>query len=204
MQLDYALSQDDPMEWPRALTMLTPVTDRAVHLVHQLLTLARTEAIGGVGENFVALDLSLIVGDVAAPLMPKAIAREIDLGLELEAARMEGDALLLGELITNLIDNALTYSPPRSRVTVRTFTAATACVLVVEDEGPGINEDERGKVMQRFYRVSGSAGNGCGLGLALVQEIAQLHDGQVTLSESERGTGTVVQVAFHRAHPTRF
>jgi len=127
--------------------MLTPVTDRAVHLVHQLLTLARTEGSAGVAKNFAATDLALIVGDVAAPLMPKAIARDIDLGLELETAPIYGDALLLGELITNLIDNAITCGPPCSRVTVRTSTLRAGCLLEVEDEGPGISEAERSKVM---------------------------------------------------------
>jgi two-component system sensor histidine kinase TctE len=203
MQLDYALRQENPQEWRRALTMLTPVTERAVRLVHQLLTLARTEGNIGVAANFAATDLREIVGDVAAPLMPKAILREIDLGLELDRAPVHGDALLLGELITNLVDNAITYSPPSSRVTVRTFTMGATSFLEVEDEGPGISEEERGKVMERFYRPAGSAGEGCGLGLAIVEEIAELHGGKITIAEPGRGAGTLVQVTFYDRQTAR-
>jgi len=87
--------------------------------------------------------------------------------------------------------------PPCSRVTVRTSTLRAGCLLEVEDEGPGISEAERSKVMERFYRPAGSAGDGCGLGLAIVQEIAQLHGGHIDiLGTPDRTTGTLLRVSF--------
>jgi two-component system sensor histidine kinase TctE len=196
MQVEYALRQENPQEWRRALGMLTPVTERTVHLVHQLLTLARTEANAGGAASMAAVDLSSIVQEAAGHCMPKAIDRDIDLGLELTRSPVVGDALLLGELVTNLIDNALTYSAHGSHVTVRAANFDGHSVLEVEDEGPGIAQSERTRIFERFYRTIGSAGEGCGLGLAIVQEIAQLHQAQVAISNPDGHSGTVVIVTF--------
>ena len=128
--------------------------------------------------------------------MPRAIAKEIDLGLELSAAPVNGDALLIGELLSNLLDNAITYTPSGGRVTIRSRSDGAFAVLEVEDEGIGIPVEEREKVFRRFYRVEGSPGEGCGLGLAIVHEIAHLHGGTVEIRMPEAGRGTLVIVRF--------
>ena len=128
--------------------------------------------------------------------MPKAITRDIDLGLELMPARVFGDALLLGELVANLLDNALTYGEHGSRVTVRSMCCNGCSVLEMEDEGPGIRTVERQKIFGRFYRTIGSPGDGCGLGLAIVQEIAQLHHARVEINDARGHRGTLVVVSF--------
>ncbi|HWM29496.1 MAG TPA: ATP-binding protein, partial [Woeseiaceae bacterium] len=196
VQVEYALRQENPQEWRRALGMLTPVTERTVRLVNQLLTLARTEGNPAVAGNFERTDLASVIMDVAGHCMPKAIERDIDLGLELTPTYVHGDALLLGELISNLIDNAITYSSPASRVTVRAAPHDDKSELQVEDEGQGITASERTKVFQRFYRPADSVGEGCGLGLAIVQEIAQLHDAQIEIRTPKSGKGTLVIVRF--------
>jgi len=196
MQVEYALRQDNPQEWRRALGMLTPVTERTVRLVNQLLTLARTEGNPAIAGNFAPTDLASVIMDVAGHCMPKAIERDIDLGLELTSTMVQGDALLLGELVTNLIDNAITYSPPGTRVTVRAAQQGDGSVLEVEDEGQGILADEQGKVFERFYRPVDSPGEGCGLGLAIVQEIAHLHEAGVEILETQSGRGTLILVSF--------
>ena len=196
MQIEYALRQEKPEEWRRALTTLMPLTERTVHLAHQLLTLARTEANSVRGGTRSTTDLAAIVQDAAAPCMPKAIEREIDLGLELRPTLIVGDPFLLGELVTNLIDNAVTYGFHGSRVTVRVACREGASVLEVEDEGPGIEETERDKIFQRFYRTVGSAGDGCGLGLAIVREIAQLHHAHVGVGHAPSRHGSIFTVTF--------
>jgi two-component system, OmpR family, sensor histidine kinase TctE len=196
MQIEYALSSDDPEEWRRALRTIAPVTDRAIHLVHQLLTLANTEGGSGVAGAMRALDLREVIEEVAAEWMPKAIAKDIDLGLELTPAPVHGQRFLLAELLSNLLDNALTYSPPGARVTVRAARTGAATLLEVEDTGPGIPEAERSRVFGRFYRLAGAPGEGCGLGLAIVAEIAQLHEARVDIRTPAAGEGTLVVVSF--------
>jgi len=196
VQVEYALRQENPQEWRRALGMLTPVTERTVRLVNQLLTLARTEGNPTIAANFERTDLASVIMDVAGHCMPKAIERDIDLGLELTPTYVHGDALLLGELVSNLIDNAITYSSPASRVTVRAAPYDDMSELQVEDEGQGITASERTKVFERFYRPADSVGEGCGLGLAIVQEIAQLHDAQIDICAPRSGKGTLVTVTF--------
>jgi len=101
-------------------------------------------------------------------------------------------------LVTNLIDNALTYGTRGTRVTVRTKARASQCMIEVEDEGPGIDITERTRVFQRFYRTIGAAGEGCGLGLAIVQEIAELHQAQVSIHNVRGRSGTLFIVLFPR------
>ncbi|HEX2831266.1 MAG TPA: sensor histidine kinase N-terminal domain-containing protein [Burkholderiales bacterium] len=196
IQLEYALQQSDPQEWRRTLAMLMPATARTVHLAHQLLTLARTEANPGRARSMNEVDVADVVKNAASQCMPKAIERDIDLGLELGPCSIVGDAAQLHDLALNLIDNALSYTPRGASVTVRTATRGDARVLEVEDEGPGIPEAERARIFQRFYRIVGSEGDGCGLGLAIVQEIAQAHHGRVSVGDRASGPGSVFTVEF--------
>ena len=110
---------------------------------------------------------------------------------------MRGIAWLLGELVANLLDNAVRYTPQGGVVTVRTGTAATGgAFLEVEDDGPGIPSAERPLVLQRFHRVPGTAGEGSGLGLAIVADIVALHGARFELAEGAGGRGTRARVEF--------
>jgi two-component system sensor histidine kinase TctE len=197
MQVEYGLRQDNPLEWRRTLETLGSVTERTVHLANQLLTLAKTEA--GQVASMRRLDLRSVAEQVVEQWMPRAIAKDIDLGLGLEPAPLQGDAFLIGELLSNLVDNAISYTPAGGSVTVRSRIQGSATILEVEDNGVGIPEEEREKVFTRFYRVAGSPGEGCGLGLAIVQEIAYLHQGRVTISSPSGGRSTLVVVRFPAA-----
>jgi two-component system, OmpR family, sensor histidine kinase TctE len=199
MQIEYGLQRNDPREWQRALQRLEATTARTVHLIHQLLTLAKAEVGASQQESMRQLDLRFVAEEVAEQWMPKAIAKEIDLGFELNGAPVRGDAFLLGELLSNLVDNAISYTPHGGRVTVRSRVRGNATVLEVEDDGTGIPEDEREKVFRRFHRVTGSPGEGCGLGLAIVQEIAYLHQGTVSIQSAAGGRGTLVTVNLPKA-----
>ena len=145
-------------------------------LVSQLLSLARNEPATLSKVSFAALDLSRLAFDVTMEWVPHAYRKHIDLGFEAapKPAMIDGDALLLTELINNLLDNAIRYSHDGGRVTVRVTVDPPR--VAVSDDGPVIPIDERQRVFERFHRLLGAHADGSGLGLAIVREIAQLHD----------------------------
>lgn len=202
MQVEYALRQSDPAEWLRALQSLEPATERTVRLANQLLTLAKAEVGTHQLDSMRLLDLRDVVEEVVGQWLPRAIAGGTDLGLELQRATIYGDALLVGELLSNLVDNALRYTPGGGRVTVRLAVHGGEAVLEVEDDGVGIPEADREKVLRRFHRVDGTPGEGCGLGLAIVQEISLLHGGRVEIRAAAGGRGTRVIVCLPVAEDT--
>ena len=199
MQTDLALLETDPEQLHESLQRIADSTDRAAHLINQLLSLARAEASFEKLYAVEQVDLEAIVRAVAQELFPHALAKGIDLGVEGSGRPLpiEGNPVLLREMIKNLLDNAIKYTPPGGRVTART-RAAGAMVLEVEDSGVGIPESDRELVFERFYRVLGSGVDGSGLGLPIVREIAELHRASVTLNPHPGGPGTIAQVIFPR------
>jgi two-component system sensor histidine kinase TctE len=167
--------------------------------VSQLLSLARLEPRSGRPLQVEQLDLNELAPDTTARWVPPALARGIDLGFEGSAnsAKILGDRLLLEELLGNLLDNAVRYTPSRGEATVRVQRASTGAVLSVEDNGPGIPEDERGQVVERFRRGSTALQTtGSGLGLAIVREIAVTHGAEMRVDSGTNGRGTRVSVFF--------
>ena len=199
MQTDLALLETDPVQLRESLQRIADSTDRAGHLITQLLSLARAEASFEKLYAVEQVDLEVIVRDVALELFPRARAKGIDLGIEPcgHPLLIEGNPVLLREMIKNLIDNAIKYTPDRGRVTARTRVAG-AIVFEVEDTGIGIPEADRERVFERFYRVLGSGVDGSGLGLPIVREIAELHRATVTLNPNPSGQGSLAQVLFPR------
>ncbi|WP_372656842.1 sensor histidine kinase [Hydrogenophaga sp.] len=174
------LAQQETSDPPLKLRLNKVLTgaERSAHLVHQLLTLARSES----QVRLQQLDLASLARDVAREWTPRAISAGIDLGFEGEEHLViDGDELQLREAMANLIDNALRYTERGCTLTVRVWGAAQAAHLVVEDNGPGLSPDELTHVFQRFWRASTRPG-GCGLGLAIVQEIAHRHGGQARVT----------------------
>jgi two-component system sensor histidine kinase TctE len=203
MQTELALQESDPEQLRRSLTHIAESADRASHLINQLLSLARAEASFEKVYAVEPVDLETIVREVAQELFPRALAKGIDFGVEYSghALRVDGNAVLLREMIKNLIDNAIKYTPRGGSVTART-RAAGAIIFEVEDSGVGIPESDRELVFERFYRVLGSGEDGSGLGLPIVREIADLHSATVTLNPNPAGQGTIAQVVFPRGHST--
>jgi two-component system OmpR family sensor kinase len=187
-----------------AVSRVTAGIERATRLVEQLLVLARQE--GGVEEvKLEPVNLSELVKRVLGDMNGLAQARQIDLGLhhadEVVVVAGQQDALLI--LLRNLVDNAIKYTPAGGTVdvTLQRSVAATKnakprVLLSVEDSGPGIPPDERERVFSRFYRVPGSPAGGSGLGMAIVQSIAERHGGVLALDQSERLGGLKVSVDF--------
>jgi len=183
------------------LRQLHTATEQTTRLINQLLSLARAEP--GT-ERILAtepLDLNKLVREATTEWVPRALARDIDLGFDSPQGRamIEGDAFLLREMLNNLLDNAIRYTQPGGQVTVRIALAADKITLSVEDNGPGIPESDQERVFERFYRVLGTGVEGCGLGLAIVREIAQSHAAQTALERGANGKGTIIKVTFPAA-----
>jgi two-component system sensor histidine kinase TctE len=147
------------------------------------------------------LDLNMVVRDAAAEWVPRALSRNIDLGFDslLQSAMVAGNIFLLREMLNNLLDNAVRYTQPGGHVTVRVEPDNGRISLTVEDNGPGIQENDRERVFERFYRVLGSGVDGCGLGLAIVRETAIGHNAEIALNPGMDGTGTIIKVSFPKA-----
>ena len=193
---ELARRQPSTPELKSLLDMIAGETERTSHLVNQLLTLARAEP--GEATSGQPVNLHELIGRDVRNWVRRALEKNIDLGFELEDAWTLGEPLLLRELVSNLLDNALAYTPVGGRVTVRTRGADRESVLEVEDNGPGIPKTEREKVFERFYRVSSIGGEGCGLGLSIVAEIVERHNGRIDLTEPPGGRGTLAQLVFPR------
>ncbi len=192
VQLERALRERDPELHEQALQQIVESVERSARLSNQLLLLARAEP--GVACQFAPIDLRQLAFETGSRWVPRALQAGRDFGFAgaETPVLVEGDGLLLGELINNLLDNALRYGGPL--ITLRVDAGAEPA-LAVEDNGRGIPVQERDKVFERFHRVPGSGGDGSGLGLAIVREIAQSHGAKVIL-DSPEGGGTRVLLRF--------
>ena len=175
---------------------LGAAVDRAIHLVEQLLTLARSEPREDAGE-WSRIPLEQATADGIADANALAVARRIDLGLEAEPAAVQGDRDALRVLVRNLVDNAVRYTPEGGQVRVSTHQQASGATLEVADTGPGIPPSDRERAFDRFYRRSNAPEGGSGLGLAIVKAIADRHGAQIRLDDAPGG-GLKVTVAFPR------
>jgi two-component system sensor histidine kinase TctE len=200
-QTELALRESQPGNVHDILRQLLTATEQSTRLVNQLLSLARAEPGARREHPIERLDLARLARDTTTEWVPRALARHIDLGYDSEGgtAWIEGDSFLVRDMLGNLLDNAIRYTQHGGQVTVRVTEGMDAVVLTVEDNGPGIPEQERERVFERFYRVLGTGTEGCGLGLAIVREIALSHRAKVTLAAGAGGQGTVARVAFPRA-----
>lgn len=177
------------------LVRIEESVERIAHLVTQLLIYAQTEPAAAANQIFQPVALHELAESSASTFIDRALAKNIDLGFEIEPATTTGIAWMLREALGNLIDNALRYCPAGSTVTVRSGTHSGHPYLAVEDNGPGIPPEERTQIFERFYRIPGAINGGCGLGLSIVQEIVQLHAATIHISES-MGGGLTATLSF--------
>ena len=197
---ELALRQPSTVELRSLLEMIASETERSSHLVNQLLTLAMAEPEGLANPRHTPINLREIAGRAVQGWVPRAMARNIDMGFELQDAWAYGDPLLMRELLANLLDNALAYTPAGGTVTVRTEERQGHAFMEVEDNGPGIPESERERVFERFYRLKGTPGDGCGLGLAIVSEITDRHGGSVRINTPASGRGSLIRIELVSLH----
>jgi two-component system sensor histidine kinase QseC len=193
-QVAQGAGSDDAARTP-ALAATLAGCDRATRLVEQLLTLARLESTDSGPRETV--DLAAVAGEVLAELAPAAMARGQSLELEAEGSwPARGSATLLGVLLRNLADNALRYGGDSVRVVVTLTREAGGVVLRVEDSGPGLSDEQRSHLSERFFRVLGTAAPGSGLGWSIVRRIAAVHEAQVVTARSDALGGLAVRVSF--------
>jgi two-component system sensor histidine kinase TctE len=187
-------------ELSNAVAQLDNGLNRITHLVSRLLALSKAEPNAAANIKPQNFDLNLVAAEATSDLVGEAIDKNVDLAFE-GAERpliLSGDPSSVRELVMNLVDNAVRYTPAGGHVTVRVQNQnGQGVVLAVEDDGPGIAEVERERVFERFYRVLGVGGPGSGLGLAIVREIAKSHGARVCLDAGAHG-GTVVKVEFSK------
>lgn len=200
-QAQFAMRESDPEALHHALRQIAMGVDRAGRLVNQLLTLARTEG-SEAALSQQPLDLVVLAREMVEDWVMVALSRNIDLGFEApKNAMVLGNAFLLRELVKNLLDNALRYTPSGGHVTCRILSGPNQVLLEIEDDGIGISEEQAELVFERFYRVDDAATEGSGLGLAIVQEIAQQHGAHAALRPNPKGKGAVARVPFPAWYP---
>ncbi|NNM79562.1 MAG: sensor histidine kinase [Gallionella sp.] len=199
---ELALLEPHPQSLHATLQRLQHSASRAAKLANQLLTIARADSSVQKQPDFGPLDLKDIASWAANEWSHLAFVAGVDLGFELQTAPVNGQSLLLQELLSNLIHNSIEHAGKGAQVTIRTYIGNNAPILEVEDDGPGIMEEERQKVLQRFFRGSQAKGSGSGLGLAIVKEIARTHSAKVSLNTPDSGRGLLVRVTFNASRGT--
>ena len=199
LQIGQLRRSADASERDAALDALAAGVERATRLVEQLLTLARSEP-GAHQAAQETIDLGELVRQALADTVPFAASRGTELELDAQdGVLLPGDRVALTALARNLVDNAVRYSPPGSRVQVGVAVEDGSALLRVDDAGPGIPAAERERVFDRFYRREadgdGEAAQGTGLGLAIVKTVATRYGARVLLADSPLG-GLRVEVRF--------
>ena len=199
-QSELALRSNEPQQKQHAIEYIHTSTEHGIRLVNQLLALARNEPGGQNADNFTALNLTKLAQEGTLHWLPMAQEKNIDLGYEGASATVtvQGDANSLLEMLNNLIDNAIRYTPPGGLITVGVSTTPHGAELSVEDNGSGIEPQHRERVFERFYRILGSGQSGSGLGLAIVAEVAKRHGAELKLESGSGDTGTRISIFFPR------
>jgi two-component system sensor histidine kinase TctE len=195
-QLDLLAAEEAAQPIKSRLLTLQAGIRQLAHAANQLLTLARADPAANVATKNQLVDLQAIVGEVVAKFFDRALQTNIDLGVDARPASVHADPSLLDDLLSNLVDNALKYTPAGGSVTASVGTQNGRSFLAVEDTGPGIPEADRQRVRQRFYRLPNSPGHGSGLGLAIVEEVAHLYGASVSIGAGAKDTGTRIVVLF--------
>lgn len=194
---DLAQLAVEPQQMRIQLSQVSRSADRVARLANQLLALARSDPQVQRPEELSSCDLAEISTDLIEDASRRAHLANIDLGFELSPAPLHGHPLLLRELLANLVDNALRYTPNGGCVTVRCGQAEGHAWLEVEDNGPGIPVALRESVLGRFVRLHGTQVEGSGLGLAIVKEICETHHAALRLLDAGSSpSGLRVRVDF--------
>ena len=192
-QVGFALREPDPTQQREALAAIKTQLDETVRQTNQMLALARSDSADIVSEP---VDLDELAQAVARQWWPEARAAGIDLGLEAacNGVRVTAQAALLKEALSNLLHNAIRYTPRGGRVTVKVRAAGPRAWIEVVDNGPGIPPDELARAGERFFRGSNAQQPGTGLGLAIVKSVAERLDGTLHLATGPEGTGLSVTI----------
>ena len=195
LNLELLLRRDLTADVRTEIEAMHSATTRVTRLANQLLVLAKAEVPADLARPKQSVNLRTLAAAAVQEWVPPAIAREVDLGFDLADACVAGDAVLLTEALNNLIDNALRYTPAGGTATVRCGVRSAEPYFSVEDSGSGIPEWARERVFERFFRLQGTPGEGAGLGLAIVRDVAEQHGARVAV-EGLSSSGTRVTLTF--------
>ena len=197
-QAELALREKDSTKIFHALNQINQASGNLSHLVNQLLSLAKAEPEGAAMVLMESVDLRQLAQETSSDWVSVALQKNIDLGFEasVASALILANTVLLRELMNNLIDNAIRYTPTGGNITVGVKQVASSFILYVQDSGIGISSDNQSLIFERFYRVLGSQQEGCGLGLTIVKEIALKHQATILVKSDGDGTGAVFEVTF--------
>jgi len=207
-QAELALREKDPKAIHSTLEHVLSSSSRLAHLLSRLLSMASVDPAAGREPRLNQLSLIELATKVTSDFVNNARAKKIDLGLDIKTpeAKILGDDLMLREMLANLIDNAICYTPDKGIITVSVEKIRERNVdkiaLSVTDNGIGIPLEERSQVFERFHRLQDNEGEGCGLGLAIVKEIVLAHNAEIEISDGlqankDGGVGTKVSVKFN-------
>jgi len=177
-----------PFEQQEAIAELKAGVQRSAHLIERLLGYARLDAEAD-GTAWSAVDLAELARACVRELEPRAAELGLALNAAIAPAKLEGNAIGLRSLLSNLLDNALRYTPPPGTVALDLQASPSTVTLQITDSGPGIPPEERGRVFDRFYRIPGTQTQGSGLGLAIVKRVVDLHRGTITVAAGPGGLG---------------
>jgi two-component system sensor histidine kinase TctE len=195
-QLELLLRSPDATDREARTRHCVGALERLGHLINQMLVLLSAEPGGRHAGLAEPIDVRDVIRECSPDWIRLAESRGLDLGFELDAARVTGDRLLLGEMIANLVVNALNYTPAPGEVTVRCRSAEGCSLIEVEDNGPGIPPAARQQVFERFFRLPDAGQPGSGLGLAIVREIAHGFHGEVEILDPPGGHGSLLRVTL--------
>lgn len=199
---EYALATEDEADRKHSLKQIVASSERTARLVNQLIALSRTEHLAEERLDLSPVDLTHIAREQTIYAADRALQKGLHIALEVpeKAVWVSAHAIMLGELIKNLVDNAIFYTS--SLVVVRVTFDEERAHLYVLDDGPGIAPEERDSVFEPFHSILGASGNGSGLGLAIVRQIAQMHHGLIEVRDNDElecdSVGTVFHVSFPR------
>ena len=188
--------EEPPEDVKGLLRQLLETTRRITHLANQLLSLARLEHTERFKDEGPTVELQQVFLDASADVVTLAARKGVELEFNLQPCRMQGSSPLLRELLANLLDNAVRYTPRSGKVAVGLHASTEGILLTVEDNGPGVPEQELARLGIPFHRLATSAPDGCGLGLAIVREISRLHQAEVSFGQGADGRGLQVRVTF--------
>ncbi len=194
-QVQIVLKTSDEKERHQLLENLIVAVDRITHIVQQLLILSRLVPEAASIYDLVEVDIPKIAAEVIAQLVPMALEKDIDIALDSpDSVKLKANLTGLSILIRNLVDNAIRYTPEHGQVIVEIADQLEYVILKVIDNGPGIPEELRARVFERFYRMIGNSAAGSGLGLAIVQQISELHQADIKLATPTSGKGLQIEI----------
>ena len=202
-QAELALREKNPDKIVHALGQINQASGNLSHMINQLLILSKAEPDSATYLTFAPVDLCQLAQSVTGDWVAAALQKNIDLGFEStgllagnKTAIVDGNALLLRELMNNLIDNAIRYTLAGGRITVGIRQENKTTIFYVQDNGIGLAAENQALIFERFYRVLGTQQEGCGLGLTIVHEIAGRHSATVSVTSEGEGKGTLFLVRF--------